>query len=285
MPSAISVQRLSDLTGHSHSGNLARFRSCLRGIIQEAWTNSGTDSILIFGYPGNGKTSLIDSVGADLSSKFPGAEAVTVRCHSLVPRLTAVAVLDRLHEVEQIVQSEPDRPRVIIFDEFDAISIDRAATTGDRSVCFWCMRFLEDLTDYENTVVLLITNKPEIIDEAVSRKVEKILYLPFPDDDAVAPILASKIRMENVSEVVAEIAKLCTHHRIRAAIRGLVRGLRLAQSRGYIEDGLLRASLSDVAEAIVANPAFVPHARLLRYEDMYSEYMVGSDFLLKCYAT
>ena len=282
MAAIVRVTQAASLAAHSHQGNLALVRNVPENLIGRAWRKDSNDAILLFGYAGSGKSSLINSVAADLSQTFDTAEVLTLDCETLVSAgLTADQILADLLSVERKLNSSRPPPRLFVLDEFEAISADREAGSGDMGLCYWCMNFVKKLAAHPSLVLLVITNYPDLVDQAVIRHF-KSLYLPPPDREAVMGIIASVSRVTEAPAIAEEFARLSASHGLTPSVSGLVDGLNFATSYGYIEEGVLHETVTKIAEAIIAGGSFPASRTVAKYEDANRKFKVGSDLLIEC---
>jgi SpoVK/Ycf46/Vps4 family AAA+-type ATPase len=282
MPQAIQTQQIAGLTAYRDSGNLAMVRKFLQGSIRDAWQHKGNDSILLFGYPGGGKTSILDTIGANLRKKYKDGEIITVGCHSLVSGQGSV--LNQLQQIEGQITGGPLRHRVILLDEFDAISPDRSTSSDDRLLCYWCMDFLESLKTYPSTVLLVLTNFPKLIDPAVVRRVNRTLYLPFPDHAATRTIVQGFVESPHANAVHGELSKRCASVGVQVTVAGLVKGMSRCKDLGYIQNKLPTVTVPQVIDGLIATAGFPSIASAKNYEDEHIQFKTGSELLLKCYS-
>ncbi|MHA1169916.1 MAG: AAA family ATPase, partial [Candidatus Hodarchaeales archaeon] len=96
-------------------------------------------------------------------------------------------------------------PCIIFFDELDALAPSRSSgdTTGvsDRVVSALLTEIdgIEDLTD---VFVIAATNRPELIDTALTRagRFDRLVYVPLPDKEARKEILEVHLRSKPISK-------------------------------------------------------------------------------------
>lgn len=152
--------------------------------------------VLLCGPPGTGKTLLaravahetkatfIRVIGSELVQKFIGEGARIVR--------------------EIFYMARKRSPSIVFIDELDAVASRRLdiATSGDREVQRTLMQLLSMLDGFDprgDVRILAATNRPDILDTALTRpgRFDRIIEFPFPDKEARIQIL--KIHMRNMN--------------------------------------------------------------------------------------
>lgn len=152
--------------------------------------------VLLSGPPGTGKTLLaravahetkatfIRVIGSELVQKFIGEGARIVR--------------------EIFYMARKRSPSIVFIDELDAVASRRLdiATSGDREVQRTLMQLLSMLDGFDprgDVRIIAATNRPDILDSALTRpgRFDRIIEFPYPDKEARIQIL--KIHMRNMN--------------------------------------------------------------------------------------
>ena len=159
--------------------------------------------ILLIGPPGNGKTSLAESLAFELALPL-----FAVRYDAVVTSYLGETA-QRLRRLFDFVRTEPC---VLFFDEFDAIGKERGDLheTGEiKRVVTTLLLQLDDLPSY--CVLVAATNHPELLDRATWRRFEIKLELAKPSEDQMTEYFS--YRLKEFSEKSGYTAK-----RLRAAV-------------------------------------------------------------------
>ena len=153
--------------------------------------------LLLVGPPGNGKTSLAESVACELALPL-----LVVRYDAIITSYLGDTAT-RLRRMFDFVRTEPC---VLFFDEFDAIGKERGVTheTGEiKRVVTTLLLQLDDLPSY--CVLVGATNHPELLDRATSRRFEIKLDFQRPSDEQMVEYFA--IRMKEFDDNFGFTAK------------------------------------------------------------------------------
>lgn len=142
--------------------------------------------VLLLGPPGNGKTSLAESLAFELALPL-----FAVRYDAVVTSYLGETA-QRLKRLFDFVRTEPC---VLFFDEFDAIGKERGDLheTGEiKRVVTTLLLQLDDLPSY--CVLAAATNHPELLDRATWRRFQIKLELGRPTDDQMTEYFAHRLK-------------------------------------------------------------------------------------------
>jgi len=141
--------------------------------------------ILLAGSPGNGKTSLAESIASELM--YP---LYIIRYENLIGSFLGETA-NRLQKVFDYVKTQRC---VLFFDEFDTIGKERGDTkeTGEiKRVVSSLLMQMDRLPSY--VVVITASNHPELLDRAVWRRFQLKLELNKPNKFQIASLLEKRL--------------------------------------------------------------------------------------------
>ena len=153
--------------------------------------------VLLFGPPGNGKTSLAECLSFELSLPL-----FIVRYDAVVASYLGETA-QRLRRLFDFVRNEPC---VLFFDEFDAIAKERGDLheTGEiKRVVSTLLLQVEDLPSY--CVLIAATNHLELLDRAAWRRFEIQLELVQPTREVLATFFAAVL--SHIPDASSDIIK------------------------------------------------------------------------------
>lgn len=130
--------------------------------------------ILFVGYPGTGKTMSARVLAHEL--KLP---LYTVQVDRLVTKFMG----ETSAKLRQIFDAMEKKKGVYFFDEFDAIGGDRSLDNdvGEmRRVLNSLLQFIE--LDQSGSIIIAATNNPKLLDPALFRRFDDVLYYSLPDE-------------------------------------------------------------------------------------------------------
>lgn len=142
--------------------------------------------LLLVGPPGNGKTSLAESLAFELALPL-----FVVRYDAVVTSYLGETA-QRLRRLFDYVRTEPC---VLFFDEFDAIAKERGDVheTGEiKRVVTTLLLQMDDLPSY--CVIVGATNHPELLDRATWRRFELRLKLDSPSNEQMISYMSDQLR-------------------------------------------------------------------------------------------
>lgn len=179
-----------------------------------------TKGILLHGPPGTGKTLLAKAIANEAQSNFISVKG---------PELFDKYVGESEKGVREIFEkARSNAPTVIFFDEIDAIASKRGSggdnQVGERVVS-QLLTELDGLEELEDVVVIAATNRPDLIDDALTRagRIERKIEVGAPDEATRREILTIHTRKRPLADDVdldglaaemdgfvgADIAALC----------------------------------------------------------------------------
>jgi len=197
--------------------------------------------VLLFGYPGTGKTPLAIRLILKLIDEYkmfkpgkPVVELVKINCQRLVSLLEPEKVKETLRRVEQLIDQRGDH--IILFlDEADGIAFERGTekTSSRRELTFWVLSLWDKK---RRLLVILTTNYPDLVDDAIRSRVDFVVYFP--------PILGRDAVRNNIIEfmkyfLVNELTLVCAsrekdRERLRVSIKDKIENV-LKDSNFYNE--------------------------------------------------
>jgi len=139
--------------------------------------------ILLAGPPGNGKTTLAESLACELM--YP---LFVIRYETLVGSYLG-ETSNRLKQVLDYVRTQRC---VLFFDEFETLAKERGDTheTGEiKRVVSSLLLQMDELPDY--VVVVAASNHPELLDRAVWRRFQLRIELPIPTREQLTHFIES----------------------------------------------------------------------------------------------
>ena len=188
--------------------------------------------ILLHGPPGTGKTLLAKAVANEADSNFISVKG---------PELFDKYVGESEKGVREIfAKARENAPAVVFFDEIDAIAAQRGSG-GDSQVServvSQLLTELDGLEALEEVVVIAATNRPELLDDALTRagRIEAQIPVGEPDEAARREILAIHTRDRPVaSDVDLETLAAATEGFVGAELAALCRTAATEAVRAHV---------------------------------------------------
>ncbi|OHB73216.1 MAG: AAA family ATPase [Planctomycetes bacterium RBG_16_55_9] len=156
-----AAQAIQELVEEQHRADLLR-----------SFNIEPRNRVLLAGPPGNGKTSLAESIADALNVPF-----LIVHYESVIGSYLG----ETAQRIGQVFEYARSRQCVLFFDEFDAVAKERGDIheTGEiKRVVSSLLLQIDALPSY--VVVITASNHPELLDRAVWRRFQIRLELPMP---------------------------------------------------------------------------------------------------------
>lgn len=177
-------------------GALGKVREELRMAVVEPIRNpslfaafglSSPCGVLLWGPPGCGKTLLAKAVANETHSNFISVKG---------PELLNKFVGESERAVRQVFErARSSAPCIIFFDELDSICPKRSADSDSATtrVVNQLLTELDGLEERKSVYVLAATNRPDMIDPAMTRpgRLDRLLYVGLPDPQERFEILCA----------------------------------------------------------------------------------------------
>ena len=168
--------------------------STIKGILREnnreevlkAYGLTPSNRILLCGPPGCGKSLTAEVLASEL-----GRPLATVRIDSIVSSYLG----ETSSNLRKVFDFAAASPMVLVFDEFDALGKEREDTFEHGELRRVVNAILQMLEDYRGrSVIVAATNHEGMLDSAVWRRFEEVLYLKLPTPSQISKLLKVKLR-------------------------------------------------------------------------------------------
>jgi len=197
---------------------------------------SNRRKILLVGAPGTGKTMTARVLAHEL--RLP--------LHTIqVDKLMTKFMGETSAKLRQIFDLIGDETGVYLFDEFDAIAGERSFENdvGEmRRVLNALLQFIEQ--DASDSLIIGATNNPRLLDRALFRRFDDVLYYRLPDAAArqrlIENVLGTFIGQAFTWEKVVKASKTLSHAEIDHACRDAIKEAILQDQHIVSETGLLK---------------------------------------------
>merc|ERR1719424_2577473 len=225
--------------------------------------------VLFYGPPGCGKTLLAKAVASECSSNFVSIKG---------PELLTMWFGESEANVREVFdKARAAAPCVLFFDELDSIAKARSGSAGGSEAGDRVMNQILaeiDGVGTKNVFVIGATNRPDILDPAVTRpgRLDQLIHIPLPDRDSRLSVFKASLRkapldpkvdLEKLADVTegfsgADISEICQ----RAAKNAVKDAVRREQAG---EDVLPFVSKEHFEEAVSRARKSIPQSEIDRY--------------------
>ena len=141
--------------------------------------------LLLTGPPGTGKTLTASVLAGEL-----GLPLLQVRLDGLITKYMG----ETAAKVRQIFDATDRTRGVYFFDEFDAIGSQRGLTNDVGEIRRVLNSFLQMIEqDRSHSLIVAATNHPGILDPALFRRFDDVLYYDLPDKPQITKLLKTRL--------------------------------------------------------------------------------------------
>ena len=142
--------------------------------------------LLLVGPPGTGKTMTASVLAGEL-----GLPLFEVRLDGLITKFMG----ETAAKLRLIFDSTRHARGVYFFDEFDAIGSQRGLANDVGEIRRILNSFLQMIEqDKSHSLIIGATNHPEILDNALFRRFDDLLYYELPSEEGIINILRSRLQ-------------------------------------------------------------------------------------------
>jgi Cdc6-like AAA superfamily ATPase len=164
-----------------------------------------SNSILLTGMPGTGKTMLAKYIASNLSKNLIVLD-LSASISSLLGKTG--------HNLKRVLQYAKNTSSVLLLDEFDAIAKRRDDNTDIGEIKRVVNVLLMELEEWPISSILIATsNHPELLDKAIWRRFDHSIQINLPKHKERVTILKKELadlfenekRFDSIVEIVAEL--------------------------------------------------------------------------------
>ncbi len=191
--------------------------------------------ILLAGPPGTGKTMTASILAGELRLSLH-----TILMHKLVTKFMGETSV-KLRQIFDVIQEEPG---IFLFDEFDAIGTQRGREheVGEmRRILNSFLQFIEQ--DASDSIIIAATNTFEVLDSALFRRFDDVLYYDLPDSKQRAELIANCLNKYISSSLdvpaLADEAASLSHAEITRACEDAIKHVLLSPKKKVTKKLLL----------------------------------------------
>ena len=149
--------------------------------------------LLLVGPPGTGKTMTASVLAGEL-----GTPLFQVRLDGLITKFMG----ETAAKLRQIFEATDQTRGVYFFDEFDAIGSQRGLANDVGEIRRVLNSFLQMIEhDRSHSLIVAATNHPDVLDSALFRRFDDVVYYSLPDASQIASLLKSRLRTVAVKGV------------------------------------------------------------------------------------
>ncbi|MPM26884.1 ATP-dependent zinc metalloprotease FtsH [bioreactor metagenome] len=203
--------------------------------------------ILLAGPPGTGKTFTASILAGEL-----GLPLYTIQMDKIVTKFMG----ETSAKLRLIFEIIPERRGVYLFDEFDAIGGERSRENDVGEMRRVLNSFLQLIErDASDSLIVAATNSPKILDQALFRRFDDILYYQLPEKTQIERLIANRLGSfyeKSMSlETTAKIADSLSHAEITQACDDAIKET-ILNDKKFVTATLLKQMLKERKSAYIS---------------------------------
>lgn len=227
-------------------------------------------SVLLFGWPGTGKTHFPELIAHDLCAADLNCFLITIQCCRVGLSSNVEHMMARLSKVDAIIRSGLYRPTVLLLEEIDALRQNNAPNPATLRLTAWVADLLSLQSRPAGVLVFGVTNDPNRVAPRLLERLHFSMFVDLPDANEAAVLL--KHNGIPKPDTVAK-ALFLRANRVQMGFsgRGLLAGVEYAK---LVKGDLSRRQTSEIAPLLMAASGAV-HAR------EFDRYMEENDYWIR----
>jgi SpoVK/Ycf46/Vps4 family AAA+-type ATPase len=161
--------------------------------------------LLFVGPPGSGKTMSAEALAGELSIPL-----FVIRLESLITRYMG----DTAAKLRLVFDETAKQRGVYLFDEFDAVGGNRAATNDVAEMRRVLNSFLQFMEEENSTDSLIVcsTNHPSLLDRALLRRYDQVLEFDAPTAEQIKYIISANLKPMKSSRIAWKLVGAAAEH-------------------------------------------------------------------------
>lgn len=202
-----------------------------------SWGIKNFGRILLYGKPGTGKTLTAFALSGEL-----GYDLIYVKLDSLISSYLG----QTSNNIKEIFDFAKNERMVLFIDEFDAIGKMRDDPRELGEIKRVVNSLIQNIDNFESeTILVASTNHPQLLDSAIWRRFDEIIYFPTPNKkqrEEIFKLHTKKMRLSNVDfPQLSELTEGYSGYDISNVVRHAARVALLRNSNFLIQDDFISA--------------------------------------------
>ena len=196
--------------------------------------------LLLVGPPGTGKTMTAAAIAGELNTSL-----FTIQLDGLITKYLG----ETAAKLRLIFDATRENTAIYLFDEFDALGVERAATNEVGEIRRVLNSFLQFLEQNESdSIIVAATNHPQMLDRALFRRFDSVVEYSLPSVELGERIMRSRLKLLDTSDIdwseAVGTAKGLSHSDLTRACEHVAKNA-ILQSRTRVDTAELVEALNE----------------------------------------